>query len=76
MPFVTRQKPEHALETRRDALMAEVNEAADRLSSAVSRLYGLLPQTPAPGTDVPAGDPLLEVPDLTGVIDLGDGPDR
>jgi DivIVA domain-containing protein len=64
------------LETRRDALMAEVNEAADRLSNAVSRLYGLLPQAPGPGTDIQAGDPLLEVPDLTGVIDLGDGPDK
>jgi DivIVA domain-containing protein len=62
------------LETRRDVLMAEVNNAADRLSAAVSRLYDLLPQTP--GAAVQAGDPLLEVPDLTGVIDLGDVPDQ
>ncbi len=64
------------LETRRDALMAEVNDAADRLSAAVSRLYDLLPQSPAPGGATPVADPLLEVPDLTGVIDLGDGPDQ
>jgi DivIVA domain-containing protein len=64
------------LETRRDALMAEVNDAADRLSAAVSRLYALLPQSPAPAGAMPAVDPLLEVPDLTGVIDLGDGPDE
>jgi hypothetical protein len=53
-----------------------VNDAADRLSAAVSRLYELLPQSPAPGGATPAVDPLLEVPDLTGVIDLGDGPDQ
>jgi DivIVA domain-containing protein len=64
------------LETRRDALMSEVNEAADRLSNAVSRLYELLPSAPAAGGGAQAGDPLLEVPDLTGVIDLGDEPER
>jgi DivIVA domain-containing protein len=66
------------LETRRDALMAEVGDAADRLSNAVGRLYDLLPQAAAQGSggEAPADDPLLEVPDLTGVIDLGDEPER
>ena len=41
----------------------------------MSRLYELLPQAPArPARSVqPVDDPLLEVPDLTGIIDLGDG---
>ena len=67
------------LTTRRDALVAEVREAADRLSSAVGRLYELIPSDPAlrpAAGQAEDADSLLEVPDLSGVIDLGEGPEQ
>ena len=60
-------------------MIAEVREAADRLSSAVGRLFELLPAAPEGplGTATPEDhDTLLEVPDLTGVMDLGEGPEQ
>ena len=60
-------------------MIAEVREAADRLSSAVGRLFELLPAAPGrpPGPAQPdEDDTLLEVPDLTGVMDLGEGPEQ
>jgi DivIVA domain-containing protein len=65
----------HDLATRRDSLIGEVREAADRLSSAVGRLYELLPADPAP-EPAKGTEGLLEVPDLSGVIDLGEGPEQ
>lgn len=65
----------HDLATRRDSLIGEVREAADRLSSAVGRLYELLPADPDPAPTEGAAA-LLEVPDLSGVIDLGEGPEQ
>jgi DivIVA domain-containing protein len=67
------------LTTRRDALITEVRQAADRLSGAVARLYELLPSDPAlrpsaGGTE--RGEALLDVPDLSDVIDLGEGPEQ
>ena len=67
------------LESRRDTMIAEVREAADRLSSAVGRLFELLPAAPGPltGAAQPEDEEtLLEVPDLTGVMDLGEGPEQ
>jgi hypothetical protein len=67
------------LTTRRDALVTEVREAADRLSNAVGRLYELIPSDPVmrrSAGDAEDADSLLEVPDLSGVIDLGEGPEQ
>jgi DivIVA domain-containing protein len=65
----------HDLATRRESLIGEVRDAADRLSSAVGRLYELLPADPAPAP-AEGTAALLEVPDLSGVIDLGEGPEQ
>jgi DivIVA domain-containing protein len=64
------------LTTRRDSLITEVRDAADRLSNAVGRLYELLPTEPAAAPPLAAGESLLEVPDLSDVIDLGEGPEQ
>jgi len=70
------------LEARRSGILREVYQAADRLGTAVSGLRTLLPDaTTAPGASAPApapreGSALLEVPDLSSVVELAEEHDQ